>query len=82
MTSISTDFPIPPAAYIAAEALKFINRMYPNSYVAFSGRTGEMQLALNEEEALELATPENDDSFYTVEELIEEYENQLSAVLQ
>lgn len=64
----SPDFEIPEVSAIAVAALDQL-RSY-GSHVVFHGRDGSLSLAASEREALEIADPESDDSYFTIVELM------------
>jgi hypothetical protein len=64
----SPDFEIPEVGAIAVAALDQL-RSY-GSHVVFHGRDGSLSLAASEREALEIADPDREDSYFSILELI------------
>jgi hypothetical protein len=67
---IITEFEAPDTQSIAIGALRLLATR--GTYVVMHGTSGNMSLAVSEDEALQLADPDKEDSFFSIQQLIHE----------
>jgi hypothetical protein len=67
---ITTEFEVPDTQSIAIGALQLLATY--GTHVVMHGTHSSMSLAVSEDEALDLAEPNKGDSYFSIEELIQE----------
>ena len=67
---ITTEFEVPDTRSIAIGALQLLATH--GTYIVMHGTSSGMSLAVSEDEALELANPDKEDSYFSIEQLIQE----------